>query len=153
MSFGKEMRISELSERAGVSLRTLRFYEQIGLINPRREGKNRLYSPRDQIKLELIQKGKRFGFTLGEIARLLGNVSQSTSFEETLTQAQIDAQIEQLSQRRESIEAAIVALRSSLAELDRAEAGRPEASAPEQLPNRNGGTDTEHSTKMAVGSV
>ena len=59
-----ELTISQMSRAFGVSLRTLRFYEDRGLIKPRREGNGRYYRGGDRIRMELILKGKKLGFTL-----------------------------------------------------------------------------------------
>jgi DNA-binding transcriptional MerR regulator len=63
--------ICELSREFGVTLRALRFYENKGLISPHREGMNRLYSQGDRTRLALILKGKKLGFTLGEIRQMI----------------------------------------------------------------------------------
>ena len=67
-----EMTISQMSRLFGVSLRTLRFYEDRGLIKPRREGNARYYRATDRIRMEMILKGKKLGFTLTEIQDLIG---------------------------------------------------------------------------------
>lgn len=63
--------IGELSREFGVTLRALRFYENKGLISPQRDGLSRLYSPGDRNRLALILKGKKLGFTLGEIRQMI----------------------------------------------------------------------------------
>jgi len=63
--------ISQLSDEFGVTPRTIRFYEDRGLISPRREGQNRVYSPRDRVRLGFILRGKRLGFSLDEIREML----------------------------------------------------------------------------------
>jgi DNA-binding transcriptional MerR regulator len=63
--------IGELSREFGVTLRALRFYENKGLISPHREGLSRLYSSGDRTRLALILKGKKLGFTLGEIRQMI----------------------------------------------------------------------------------
>jgi DNA-binding transcriptional MerR regulator len=63
--------IGDLANEFGVTLRTLRFYEDCGLLNPRRDGQNRLYSRRDRARLKLILLGKRVGFSLAEIRQML----------------------------------------------------------------------------------
>jgi len=55
----------------GVSIRALRFYEDRGLLHPRREGTARRYSARDRLYLKMILKGKQLGFTLSEIHDIL----------------------------------------------------------------------------------
>src|SRR3954451_25472738 len=63
--------IGELSRDFGVTLRALRFYENKGLISPQRDGLSRLYSQGDRNRLALILKGKKLGFTLGEIRQMI----------------------------------------------------------------------------------
>ena len=63
--------ISEMCVEYGVTARTLRFYEAKELLFPIREGQRRLFTKRDQARLKLIIKGKRFGFSLEEIRQLL----------------------------------------------------------------------------------
>ena len=54
-----------------MTTRTLRFYEQEGLIDPLRRGRTRLYRPADRIRLKLILRGKRLGFSLSEIREIV----------------------------------------------------------------------------------
>jgi DNA-binding transcriptional MerR regulator len=63
--------ITELAEEHGVTLRTLRHYEDVGLISPERRGTRRVFHQRDRIRLRLILRGKRLGFTLPEIATIV----------------------------------------------------------------------------------
>lgn len=63
--------ISQMSSRYQVTFRTLRFYEDRGLLQPVRRGTARLYTVRDRTRLQLILKGKRLGFTLTEIEILV----------------------------------------------------------------------------------
>ncbi len=63
---GRTYTISELAKEFGVTTRTIRFYEEKGLIRPRREGQKRLYSNADRVRIKLILRGKRIGMTLQE---------------------------------------------------------------------------------------
>ncbi len=63
--------ISEMSELFGVTLRTLRFYEEKGLINPVRRGARRFYSGRDVSRMRVILQAKKIGLTLAEIRRVI----------------------------------------------------------------------------------
>ena len=63
--------IAELARAFAVTARTIRFYEDEGLIKPRRQGTQRLYSAGDHARLGWILRGKRLGFTLAEIKELL----------------------------------------------------------------------------------
>lgn len=67
----KTYSISELAREFAITTRTIRFYEDIGLLNPVREGQKRIYSPRDRVFLKLILRGKRLGFTLNESRTLI----------------------------------------------------------------------------------
>jgi DNA-binding transcriptional MerR regulator len=63
--------IAELAREFAVTARAIRFYEDEGLIKPRREGMTRIYSAHDRVRLGWILRGKRLGFSLGEIKELL----------------------------------------------------------------------------------
>ncbi|MGI8459767.1 MAG: MerR family transcriptional regulator [Propionibacteriaceae bacterium] len=63
--------IGELATEFGTTLRTIRFYEDKGLLAPKRRGTTRLFGPRERVRLGLILRGKRLGFTLDEIATVL----------------------------------------------------------------------------------
>ena len=64
---GRTYTIGELAREFDVTTRAIRFYEDQGLLAPLREGRKRLYRRRDRTRLKLILRGKRLGFTLGEI--------------------------------------------------------------------------------------
>jgi DNA-binding transcriptional MerR regulator len=63
--------IAELAREFGITARTIRFYEDEGLVKPRRQGMTRLYSAHDRVRLSWILRGKRLGFSLAEIKELL----------------------------------------------------------------------------------
>lgn len=67
----KTYTISELAREFGVTTRTIRFYEEKGLVQPLREGQKRLYSPADRVRIKLILRGKRIGMTLQESVELI----------------------------------------------------------------------------------
>jgi DNA-binding transcriptional MerR regulator len=70
--------ISQLAREFDLSTRTIRFYEEKGLLAPRRTpGGHRVYSKRDRARLKLILRGKRFGHTLDEIADMIGLASEN----------------------------------------------------------------------------
>ncbi len=56
--------ITELSSEFGVTLRTIRFYEEQGMLSPARQGRSRVYAARDRVRLKLILRGKRLGLSL-----------------------------------------------------------------------------------------
>ena len=65
--------ISDLASEFCISSRSIRFYEEKGLINPdRTAGNQRRYTKKDRIRLKLILRGKRFGYSLDEIAKMIG---------------------------------------------------------------------------------
>ncbi len=63
--------IAELAREFAITPRTMRFYEDRGLLNPVREGQRRLYTTRDRVRLRLIMRGKRLGFSLVEIGEII----------------------------------------------------------------------------------
>lgn len=62
--------ISELSREFDITTRSIRFYEDQGLINPSRRGQTRVFSTKDRVRLKLILRGKRMGFSLAETREL-----------------------------------------------------------------------------------
>jgi len=62
--------ISELAKEFDITTRSIRFYEDQGLITPQRQGQTRIYSKRDRVRLKLILRGKRLGFSLAETGQL-----------------------------------------------------------------------------------
>jgi len=60
--------IRDLADEFGCTHRTIRFYEDQGLLKPRREGQARIFSHRDRARLSLILRGRRLGFSIAEIA-------------------------------------------------------------------------------------
>ncbi len=63
--------ISDLAREFGITPRTIRFYEDRGLISPQREGRTRVFTRRDRTRLKLALRGKRLGFSLAEIGTLI----------------------------------------------------------------------------------
>ncbi len=72
-----EQTISQMAESFDVTMRTLRFYEQKGLLQPRRVGKRRLYNEASRERLRLVLKGKAMGFGLDEIVDLVAAVESN----------------------------------------------------------------------------
>ncbi|HEX6691615.1 MAG TPA: MerR family DNA-binding transcriptional regulator [Burkholderiales bacterium] len=66
-----EFSISELAREFEITPRAIRFYEDQGLLAPRRDGQRRIYTPRDRTRLKLTLRGKRLGLTLSEIRELI----------------------------------------------------------------------------------
>ncbi|QOL27306.1 MerR family DNA-binding transcriptional regulator [Thalassotalea sp. LPB0316] len=77
--------IGELAKEFDITTRSIRFYEDQGLISPLREGQKRIYLPRDKVRLKLILRGKRLGFSLAETGRLFELYDVDKSSETQLT--------------------------------------------------------------------
>jgi DNA-binding transcriptional MerR regulator len=117
--------IREIADEFGVTHRTVRHYEDLGLVTPERRGTTRVYHRRDRTRLGLILRGKRLGFPLEEIRTIIdlydrprGKASQ---LEYVLSQ--IDERRADLEQRRRDLEDALTELsefeRRCRADLDR----------------------------------
>ncbi|WP_226665244.1 MerR family transcriptional regulator [Microbulbifer aggregans] len=98
--------ISELAQEFGITTRTIRFYEDKGLLSPERRGQTRIYKPEDRVRLKLILRGKRLGFSLDESREIIdmydpahGNVDQLNRLLD-----RIDAKRQQLRQQQRDIE-------------------------------------------------
>ncbi|MFF0344144.1 MerR family DNA-binding transcriptional regulator [Kribbella sp. NPDC004875] len=101
--------IAELAAEYDVSLRTIRFYEDRGLLSPERRGTARVYHSRDKVRLGLILRGKRLGFSLGEIAKIVDMYDAEPGEEGQLVYLleQIAHRRAELEQRRQDIEDAL----------------------------------------------
>ncbi len=110
-----EFTINQMARLYNVSLRTLRFYENRGLIKPRREGNARFYRAADRVRMEMILRGKKLGFTLTEINDLIGGKggNETPDLEERLQPHQIISQIGHLERQRDEIDGAIQRLRAT----------------------------------------
>lgn len=115
------MTIREMCDAYDVTPRTLRFYEQKELLAPIRQGTRRLFTRRDRARLQLILRGKRFGFSLEEIRQLLdlyaigdGQVAQMTRAREMGRE-----RLAALEEERGRLDAAIEELKTQLAEVER----------------------------------
>ena len=98
--------ITELAQEFDITPRAIRFYEDLGLLNPARVGRQRVYSLRDRTRLKLTLRGKRLGLSLQEIKQLVdlydtpsGGARQLQAFLEILASHR-----QQLEQQRHDIE-------------------------------------------------
>ena len=109
--------IAELAAEYDVTLRTIRFYEDRGLLTPERRGTVRVYHSRDKVRLGLILRGKRLGFSLDEIATIVdmydAEPGEAGQLEYLL--AQITHRRADLEQRRRDIDETL----QELAEVER----------------------------------
>jgi DNA-binding transcriptional MerR regulator len=111
--------IGDLAREFGVTLRTLRFYEDRGLLSPRRDGTARIYDLRDRDRLSVILKGKQLGFTLTEIRAMLAEdrIANGVAANLNLSLDKIEDQIRHLEQQRIEIDEALAELKSRRASL------------------------------------
>jgi len=106
--------ISDMAREFDVTPRTIRFYEDEGLLEPQRVGSRRVYSKRDYVRLKLILRGKRLGFSLAEVREML-DIYDSAHDERPQLQkfvAALAARREQLEQQREDLEALLAEIRT-----------------------------------------
>src|SRR5574344_1088471 len=92
--------ISELAEEFGITPRTIRFYEDQGIVSPRREGRNRVFVARDRTRLKLALRGKRMGFQLAEILDLINMYDAAPGD----TTAQLQHYVEVLERHRSTLQ-------------------------------------------------
>ncbi len=121
--------ISELSQEFDVTTRSIRFYEDQGLLKPRRRGQTRIFSTKDRVRLKLILRGKRMGFTLAETRELFdlwdetltGNEKQLLKMLELLDgrKAMLEQQKNDIAQAEMEIDTAEARCREALAELQK----------------------------------
>lgn len=113
-------RIGDLAAEFGVTLRTLRFYEDKELLSPKRVGVTRLYSRRDRARLKLILLGKRLGFSLEEVKKMIELYDPRGK---NVTQLQVAlekgrSQMATLQQQREELDTAIDELQRTIATVE-----------------------------------
>jgi len=108
--------IGELASEFGVTTRTIRFYEERGLLSPRREGTRRVYSPSDRTKLRLILRGKRLGLSLDESAEIILMYGSRGS-----NRRQLEKLLAKIDERRADLHRQAEDIRVMMSELDSAE--------------------------------
>jgi len=109
--------ITELAEEFGVTLRTIRHYEDVGLITPERRGSSRVFHTRDRIRLQLILRGKRLGFSLPEIRTIVNMYDEQPG-----EAGQLQYLLDQIDVRRTELEQLRRDIEETTLELDRVEA-------------------------------
>ena len=105
--------ISELAREFRVTSRALRLYEEGGLLNPQRVGTRRIYSERERVRLRLVLRGKRLGWSLSDIKESF-NLYDSSHGEE----AQLERMLGKLGERRDMLEVQKQDVELALAELE-----------------------------------
>lgn len=109
------MTIREAADQFDISPRTLRYYEEIGILSPERTAKQqRLYHKKDVARLRLIMRGKKFGFTLDEIKEMITLFDSDRTGEKQLKKTiaygekkirEVDSQIKELKALKADMEA------------------------------------------------
>ncbi len=113
---GQTWTITDLAEEFDLTLRTIRHYEEVGLLSPDRRGTTRVFRNRDRIRLALILRGKRLGFSLEEISRIVNMYDEQPG--ET---GQLEYLLEQIEVRRRELEQRRHDIEETLAELEEVE--------------------------------
>ena len=106
--------ISELSKTYDVTSRALRLYEESGLLGPKREGSKRIYFERDRVRLRLLLRGKRLGYSLSEIKELF-DIYESNSGE----RGQLLLLLENLEDKKKKLEIQKTDVDLALQEIER----------------------------------
>lgn len=104
--------IAQVAQEFGITHRAVRHYEDLGLVTPERRGTVRVFHPRDRIRLQLVLRGKRLGFPLEEIRRIVDMYDEQPGEAGQLRYllAQIGDRRAELEQRRQDVEAALAEL-------------------------------------------
>jgi len=129
MTTSKTYSISDLAAEFDVTTRSIRFYEDQGLLSPARRGQTRIYSRQDRVRLKLILRGKRLGFSLAETRDLFALWDETTSGSEkqlrlmldkiSEKQAGLEQQLKDIAQVQLELESAETRCREALLELER----------------------------------
>jgi len=104
--------ISDLSKEFDITTRSIRFYEDQGLLSPTRKGQTRIYNQRDKVRLKLILRGKRLGFSLAETGRLfeLYDVDKTSATQLNSIMTLIVQKKDDLKQQLDDISAVLIEL-------------------------------------------
>ncbi len=110
--------ISQLAREFEVTPRALRFYEDKGLLSPRRDGMNRVYSHRDRGRLQMILRGKRVGLSLIEIKEILDLYKVDQRAQAQTMLKRFKARVVALEAQREDVDAAIEMLHEYMGKIE-----------------------------------
>ncbi len=120
MSSDRTFTIRQLTKEFGVTARTLRFYEDEGLIAPTRRGQTRIYAPRDRARITLILRGRRVGFSLAEIREILDLYDAHDGGKAQILHARkkFEERVASLERQKIDIEEALTELRRAIRSID-----------------------------------
>jgi DNA-binding transcriptional MerR regulator len=106
--------ISDLAHEFDVTPRAIRFYEDEGLLTPRREGSRRVYSKRDYVRLKLVLRGKRLGLSLAQVREMFDLYDSAKDERAQLEKflAALEARREQLERQRTEIDEELAEIRA-----------------------------------------
>ena len=108
-----ELSFKDMCARFDVTPRTLRYYEYIELLSPRKDGRARWYGPRETARMTLILRGRRFGFSLEEIRQWLELYDRKGTAEQTRVWIEYaDRQLAELTRQRDELDRTIAELKS-----------------------------------------
>ncbi|MBB3174669.1 DNA-binding transcriptional MerR regulator [Endobacter medicaginis] len=115
---GRLYSVTELATELKVTARTLRFYEDKGLISPSRAGAARVYTPRERARMLLILRGKRLGFSLRDIGSFLDlyDADERHLRQKEVLLQKIDSRVAQLAQMRRALDITLGELEAMAAE-------------------------------------
>ena len=111
MSDDTRLTFKEMCAKFDVTPRTLRYYEYIELLSPDREGRTRFYAPRERARMELILRGRSFGFALEDIRQWLliyedeGTIAQMRAWVEMA-----NGQLQELAEKKRQLDIALIEL-------------------------------------------
>lgn len=115
-SSGRLFTITELAAEFDITPRAIRFYEDMGLLEPSRDGRNRVYTHRDRTRLKLTLRGKRLGLSLQEVKQLVDMYDSESDAAPQLT-----AFLQVLRQHRRQLEQQLDDIEVTLAEISQHE--------------------------------
>ena len=123
--------ISDLAHEFDVTPRAIRFYEDEGLLTPRREGSRRVYAKRDYVRLKLILRGKRLGLTLAQVREMFDLYDAARDQRPQLEQflSALEARRHQLERQRAEIDEELAEIRGFELQSRRILAEEPQPSA------------------------